>query len=79
MQEDDSKEYSILKVTKNGLKVTLFDGSRWQINEGDSTMSICWYPTMRVCISEDLDDKLYPYRLTNIDTSSPDVVKARRI
>ena len=76
--QNDSPEYSVMKIGENGSSVILQDGSRWQISEGDSTKTICWYPTMRVLISEDLNDKSYPYRLTNIDTSGPDVVRARR-
>lgn len=76
--KDYEREYFILKVAKNGLTITLNDGSRWEISAGDSTKTICWYETMHIQITEEEDDTLYPFRLTNLNTSTPDVVKARK-
>jgi len=75
---DDSREYSIRRVTRDGLTVTLSDGSRWSINVGDCTKTSCWYPTMRVSVAEEPEDQIYPYRLANLDTFRPDVVRAQR-
>lgn len=76
--QDYEKEYTIRNVAKNGLTVTLDDGSKWQISYGDSTKTSCWYETMHIKISEDLEDEAYPFRLTNLNTSEPDIVRATR-
>lgn len=76
--QDHEKEYSILKVAKNGLTVKLNDGSRWEISVGDSTKTSCWYETMHIQITEDSEDTQYSFRLTNLNTSTPDVVRARK-
>lgn len=67
----------VLAVDDDGLKVTLDDGSMWSVSPGYNTMSILWYPTMRVRIAR-VGEGAYPFTLTNLDTSGPDVVAARR-
>lgn len=67
----------VLKVGKNGSVVWLDDGSVWDISAGDNTKSICWYGTMRIVV-EEKGSGMYPFTLTNLDTASPDVVRASR-
>ncbi|MFH1994291.1 MAG: hypothetical protein ABIJ24_01140 [Nitrospinota bacterium] len=71
-------EYSILKVSKYGDKVTLNDNSKWSISPGDSTKCACWYPTQRIIIKE-TTDHVYEYQLVNLDTSNPDVAECHKI
>lgn len=74
--QDYEKEYTIRNVAKNGLTVTLDDGSKWEINIGDSTKTSCWYATMHIKIDEDSEDEQFPFKLTS--PSSPEIVRARR-
>jgi len=76
--QDYDREYTIMKVGKNGFSVMLDDGSQWQIDSCDNTKVACWYETMRIKISEDFEDETYPFQLTNLNTSEPDIVRARR-
>jgi hypothetical protein len=68
-------EHHIVNVRKYGMVVQLDDGSQWDIPPGDSTLAACWYATQRVVVEES-ENNPYPYKLTNLDTSTPDVVKA---
>lgn len=68
-------EHHIVNVRRSGMVVQLDDGSEWDIPPGDSTMAACWYETQRVVVAESEHD-LYPYKLTNLDTSTPDAIKA---
>jgi hypothetical protein len=70
---------SILRVCKNGTVLELLDGSQWEIPVGDNTKTLIWLPTARVTIEENEEDESYPYCVTNLDTSGPEVVRARRI
>jgi hypothetical protein len=65
---------SILKVNKDGTVVTLSDGSRWTMREGDISKAITWYPTQHIIVMEN-DSDIYPYRLKNLNTYS-DVAEA---
>jgi hypothetical protein len=47
----------------------------WDISVGDNTKSICWYPTMRIVVEEN-DSPEYTFRLKNLDTAGPDIVRA---
>jgi len=68
-------ETSVLEVNKDGLEVSLMDGSNWSINPGDSTKTICWYATQRIKI-EKSGGATY---LVNLDTAAPDKAKASRL
>jgi hypothetical protein len=68
-------EHHIANVRKYGMVVRLDDGSEWDVPPGDSTIAACWYETQRVVVEESEHD-LYPYKLTNLNTSTPDVIKA---
>ena len=72
------EEKSIRSVGRNGLQLDLMDGSRWEVAVGDNTMTLIWLPTARVIVEEHAEDKLYPYRITNLDTYGPEVVRAMR-
>ena len=72
-----SEEVSLWKVLRNGRQLELGDLSQWEIDIGDSTKTLIWTPTARLKIDEVEDDKLFPHRITNLDTSEPDVVRAR--
>lgn len=67
-------EHHIVHVRKSGTVLQLDDGSQWDILPGDSTLAVCWYETQRVVVEESNND-LYTYNLTNLDTSTPDVIK----
>jgi len=69
-------ETSILEIKEDGFEVSLMDGSNWSVNPGDSTKTICWYPTQRIKIKENSDGT---FTLTNLDTAAPDKVRASRI
>lgn len=70
------RQCHIERVEDDGAIVRFDDGSIWEVSIGDSTKRLLWYPTMRVSV-EAADDSLFPFRLTNLDTAGPDVVKAR--
>ena len=70
------EQLSVMRISKYGQTVTLSDFSRWSINVGDASKTICWYPTQRVVV-ENCDDDVYPYELHNLDTVA-DVAKASR-
>lgn len=74
--QDCEREYTIMKVAKNGLKITLDDGSKWEISLGDSTKTSCWYETMHIKITEDSENEQFPFRLMSLN--SPEIVRARR-
>lgn len=74
--QDYEREYTIMKIAKNGLTIKLDDGSKWGIKTGDSTKTICWYAPMQIKIEEDSEDEQFPFRLTS--PSSPEIVRARR-
>jgi len=67
-------EHHIVRVRKYGTVLQLDDGSQWDIPPGDSTIAVCWYESQRVVVEES-DNDLYPYKVTNLDTSTPDVIK----
>jgi hypothetical protein len=71
-------ENNILRVLKDGTVLELMDGSRWEIPVGNNTMTLIWLPTARVTIEENEEDEMFPYRITNLDTYGPEVVRARR-
>jgi len=68
------EQLSVTRISKNGQSVTLSDGSRWRVNVGDMTKTLCWYATQRIVV-ENCDDVVYPYELRNLDTVA-DVAKA---
>ena len=72
-----TQESTIRSVRKDGLGLQLMDGSRWEIALEDITTFATWYPSSRVSIDEEPDDERYPYRITNLNTSTPDVVRAK--
>ena len=74
----NTKENTVVEVQDNGLKIVLFDGSKWSINADDSTKTAQWYPTQRIIIEESDNDK-YPFTLMNLDTFPVDQVGAARI
>jgi hypothetical protein len=69
------EESSLLRVLRNGRQLELADLSRWEVDPGDSTITALWLPTNRLTIEE--ADGVY--RITNLDTSQPDVVSAKRV
>jgi hypothetical protein len=69
------QEHHIVEIKKNGLVIRLSDRSVWNISVGDSTKTVCWYPTMRILVEEG-GGLTHPFRLKNLDTAGPDVVRA---
>jgi hypothetical protein len=65
------------RIRKDGLGLQLMDGSRWEIALEDITIRATWYASSGVSIDEEPDDERYPYRITNLDTPTPDVVRAK--
>jgi hypothetical protein len=63
---------TVRRISKDLFKVTLSDGSRWKVREGDISKTACWYETQRITVleNEGPDAFLYPYRLKNLDTYS---------
>ena len=70
-------ESIISSIRNDGMGLQLIDGSRWEIAVRDHTIVLAWYPSARVDLAEEPDDESYPYRITNLDSSTPDVVRAR--
>jgi hypothetical protein len=48
--------------------------SRWRINVGDISKTVCWYPSQRVIV-EQRDDGIHPFQLNNHGTVA-DVARA---
>jgi hypothetical protein len=60
---------TIMEVSKDGLKISLMDGSVWQpVHVGDLNKTIRWYRTQRIKILKNNKGK---YELTNLDTATP--------
>ena len=77
MPEDEYSvvgEHSVRKVHPYGLSVTLDDGSVWDIQPGPSTRVCLWYEQQRIQVESNGTQ----FRLTNLYTSGPDTVPARR-
>ncbi len=71
----DGMENSLLKVSKDGLYITLMDGSRWRLlNGGDKRKTLLWYSLQRIFIEADNE-----YTLTNLETYAPDRVRVLRV
>ncbi len=45
-------ELSIVHVGKYGRRLTLNDGSKWDISPGDTSKTGLWYPTQRVIVKD---------------------------
>ncbi len=73
---DETEEFSILKVSEDGLQIILHNTSIWDIRPKDIGKSACWYETQRVLV-EKTTNKAYPYKLTNLDTAGPEVCAAK--
>ncbi len=52
------------EVINNGEKVSLMDGSVWQINPGDMPTVCTWIPTAEIKVSRNKDD-VFDHTLTN--------------
>lgn len=70
--------HTLLEVEDDGIALVMSDGSQWEVAVGDNTITIIWLPTGRLHI-EKSQDPLYPYLITNLDTSGPDKIRARRL
>lgn len=69
-------ETSVMKIYKDGIEVSLMDGSKWMLkNMGDISKTSCWYPSQRIEIEEDNNN----YSLTNLDTFTPDKIEVSKI
>jgi len=69
------QEHHVVEIKKKGLVIRLSDGSVWGISVGDTTRTVCWYPTMRILVEEH-GGSTHPFRLKNLDTAGPEVVRA---
>ena len=72
------KELTITSISKDFYTVKLSDGSRWRVKDGDLSKTTTWYPTQRIVVEKNKspDNHVYLYKLTNLDTSEPDVAEA---
>lgn len=70
------EQHLVRKVGEMGLRVTLDDGSVWEVRHGDSSKTALWYPTQRIIVKA-ADDESYPYRLKNLDTYQEEEVESR--
>lgn len=52
------------EVINDGEKISLMDGSIWQINPGDMPTVCTWIPTAEIEISSN-DDSTFDHTLTN--------------
>jgi len=71
------QEYSIAKISKDLMRVTLNNGATYSVNVGDISKTACWYPTQRIVVKE-ISDSIKGYTLTNLDTAGPDVCEANK-
>lgn len=70
-------ETNILKILKDGLKISLMDGSKWKlVNFGDMTKTIIWYPPQRIQIEKNNNGQFF---LINLDTYLNEKVEVSRI
>jgi len=70
-------ETALLEIREEGMLVELMDGSTWTINAENAAKTIKWRPIQRIVIEVNRDE-ICPYSLTNLDTPSPEKVKASR-
>lgn len=52
------------EVINDGEKISLMDGSIWQINPSDMPIVCTWIPTAEIEVSSS-DDTVFDYTLTN--------------
>jgi len=65
----DEEALMIVEVEDDGQIIELLDGARYRVMPGDNTVSILWYPTQRIVVSES-GDAASPYLLTNLDADN---------
>lgn len=70
-----NEELSFLSYNENKMTIKFADGPRWSISPGDLSKVMCWSPTSRVIVKKS-ENPIYPYKITNLDTSGPDEVLA---
>jgi hypothetical protein len=69
--------HSLQKVYADGTMLHMIDGSKWEVSIGDNTKALLWHPEARLNIDE-TGHALFPFIITNLDTSGPDSVRARK-
>jgi|RhiMetdeSRZDD1v2_1073273.scaffolds.fasta_scaffold1392569_1 hypothetical protein len=74
MSEDENA--SLVRVRLDGRELELGDLSRWEVDPGDSTITVLWLPTNRLKVE---DTEAGDSWITNLDTAGPDKVRARKI
>jgi len=74
MSEDENA--SLLRVRVDGRALELGDLSRWEVDPGDSAITVLWLPTNRLKVE---DTEAGDSWITNLDTATPDKVRARKI
>lgn len=70
------ENYILLKEADDQGKIELLDGSKWEVNPGDISISCLWVPTTRIQVQEH-DDSVYGYVLVSLEDNSK--VRARKI
>ena len=68
------KELTISKFYAHGLSFYLSDGTIWDVQPGDNTISGCWSPGQRVAVTWLSDGAAI---IENLDTAAPNKIKAR--
>ena len=63
-------------MLREGRVLELGDFSRWEVGPGDSTITVLWLPTNRLKIDDTGHGDVW---ITNLDTATPDKVRARKI
>lgn len=71
-QYNQADNLTVRRISKDLFTVTLSDGSRWKVREGDVSKTAVWYKGQRITVleNEGTDAFIYPYRLKNLDTYS---------
>jgi len=55
----------LMEVINEGEKISLLDGSEWQINPGDIPTVCTWTPTSELSITKSKSNDYFNYKITN--------------
>lgn len=62
----DSRNHTVREISDGGLKVSLEDGSAWEVYEGFASRAAAWEMGDLIAVKASTDD-LYPYLLINVN------------
>ena len=65
------------EVLNDGEKLTVLDGTTWEVNPADMPTACTWIPTANLQIHHDEGDQMHPYIIHNLENDNK--IRARKI